>query len=137
MRRRFFLTGSWILILLGAAHLAGHVAGAQAGPSSETERQLLAVMRSTVVPGVNRTMLDLNTGFSLAFAFLPAALGSVNLTIAKGLPASSGLWRRLAIANAIWLSAMTIVSLRYWFMAPTSFLVAALIAFLGCLLAKE
>ena len=42
----------------------------------------------------------------------------------------SELIKRIAIVNALWLAAMTAVSLRYFFAAPTSFLAAALILFL-------
>jgi hypothetical protein len=37
--------------------------------------------------------------------------------------------KRLALINAIWLAAMTAISLHYFFAAPTTFLVAALLVF--------
>jgi len=37
--------------------------------------------------------------------------------------------KRVAGINTIWLAAMTVVSLRYFFVAPTSFLAPALLIF--------
>jgi hypothetical protein len=39
--------------------------------------------------------------------------------------------KQVALVNAIWLAAMTTTSLRYFFAAPTSFLVAGLVLWLG------
>jgi hypothetical protein len=41
----------------------------------------------------------------------------------------AGLLKRVALINAIWLAAMTAVSLYCFFAAPTSFLAAALLIF--------
>jgi hypothetical protein len=72
-------------------------------------------------------MQDLMTGYSIAFLLAALGLGAVDLSLRRE-PAE--LIKRIAIVNALWLAAMTAVSLRYFFAAPTSFLAAALILFL-------
>jgi hypothetical protein len=51
------------------------------------------------------------------------------------------LLKRVALVNALWLATMTIVSLRYFFVVPTSFLVTTLLPFIlawmKCLLALD
>jgi hypothetical protein len=41
----------------------------------------------------------------------------------------SGLLKRVALIHIIWLAVMTAVGLRYFFVAPTSFLATALLIF--------
>jgi hypothetical protein len=53
-------------------------------------------------------------------------LGVLDLVLARE---RTGLVKRVALINTIWLAAMTAVSLRYFFIAPTSFLVTALLIF--------
>jgi hypothetical protein len=40
------------------------------------------------------------------------------------------LLKRVALVSAVWLATMTIVSLRYFFVVPTSFLATSLLAFI-------
>jgi hypothetical protein len=56
----------------------------------------------------------------------PFAFGALDLMLSRE---RAGLLKRVALLNAIWLAALTAVSLHYFFAAPTSFLVAALLIF--------
>jgi len=125
--RRLFLAGALLLIVMGLVHSLSLVKAPV--PSNDTERQLLDLMfnyRFNLL-GSMRSMQDLMTGYSIAFLLAALGLGAVDLSLRRE-PAE--LIKRIAIVNALWLAAMTAVSLRYFFAAPTSFLAAALILFL-------
>jgi hypothetical protein len=125
--RRLFLAGALLLIVMGLVHSLSLVKAPV--PSNDTERQLLDLMfnyRFNLL-GSLRSMQDLMTGYSIAFLLAALGLGAVDLSLRRE-PAE--LIQRIAIVNALWLAAMTAVSLRYFFAAPTSFLAAALILFL-------
>jgi uncharacterized membrane protein YjjB (DUF3815 family) len=53
-------------------------------------------------------------------------VGALNLVLARE---RAGLLKRVALINTILLAAMTAVGLRYFFVAPNSLLVAALLIF--------
>jgi hypothetical protein len=125
--RRLFLAGALLLIVMGLVHSLSLVKAPL--PSNDTERQLLDLLSNYRfnLLGSMRSMQDLMTGFSIAFLLAALGLGAVDLSLRRE-PAE--LIKRIAIVNALWLAAMTAVSLRYFFAAPTSFLAAALILFL-------
>jgi hypothetical protein len=54
------------------------------------------------------------------------SFGVLDLMLARE---RGALLKRVALANIIWLAPMTAVSLHYFFAAPTSFLVVALLVF--------
>jgi hypothetical protein len=125
--RRLFLAGAILLIVMGLVHSLSLVKAPV--PSNDTERQLLGLMSSYKFDllGSLRSMQNLMTGFSISFMLAALGLGAVDLSLRRQ-PAA--LLKRIAIVNTLWLAAMTAVSLRYFFAAPTSFLAAALILFL-------
>ncbi len=124
--RRFFKSGGVFLILLGLVHSISFFE--KLVPANDTERQLLSLMSSYKfnLMGSHRSMGDLFQGFSVAFML--AALGMGALTVAVSNERTS-LLKRVALVIAIWLALMTGVSLHYFFAAPTSFLVVALLLF--------
>jgi len=124
--RRFFKSGGVFLILLGLVHSISFFE--KLVPANDTERQLLDLMSTYKfnLMGSHRSMGDLFQGFSVAFML--AALGMGALTVAVSNERTS-LLKRVALVIAIWLALMTGVSLHYFFPAPTSFLVVALLLF--------
>lgn len=124
--RRFFKAGAIVLILLGLAHSLSLFQNLV--PANDTERQLLALMTNYKfnLMGSMRTMDNLLRGFSICFMITALGLGLLDLALSGE---RAGLLRRVAMINALWLAAMTAVSLRYFFAAPTSFLVVALLLF--------
>ena len=76
--------------------------------------------------GSARSMADLMSGFSVSFMVAALGLGVLDLLLSRERP---GLLKRVALINAIWLAAMTAVSLQYFFVVPTSFLAAAWLIF--------
>jgi hypothetical protein len=114
------------LVLLGLLHSLSLLETPV--PANETEKQLSNLMANYTfnIMGSGRTMDDLMRGFSIAFMLGTIALGVLDLVLSGE---RTGLLRRAALINAIWLAAMTAVSLRYFFAAPTSFFIAALLVF--------
>jgi uncharacterized membrane protein len=97
-------------------------------PKNETEKQLLDLMTNYKfdLMGSVRSMSSLLRGFSIAFMLGAFALGAIDLLLSRE---RTGLLKRVALINTIWLAAMIAVSLRYFFIVPTSFLAAALLIF--------
>ena len=124
--RRFFITGAALLILLGLIHSLS-LLGTPV-PKNDTERQLLDLMSHYKfnVMGSMRSMDNFMRGFSISFMLGVLCVGAVDLVLSRE---PSGLLKRVALIHVIWLAAMTAVGLRYFFVAPTSFLAAALLIF--------
>jgi hypothetical protein len=124
--RRLFTTGAVVLVLLGLVHSLSLFE--KPVPANDTERQLfdLASNYKFNLLGSMRSMDNLLRGFSIAFMMGVIGLGALDLVLLRE---RTGLLKRVALINTIWLAVMTAVSLRYFFAAPTSFLVAALLIF--------
>ncbi|MFI5096875.1 MAG: hypothetical protein ACHQT6_02765 [Candidatus Acidiferrales bacterium] len=124
--RRFFKSGGVFLILLGLVHSISFFE--KLVPANDTERQLLDLMSSYKfnMMGSQRSMGDLFQGFSVAFMLAALAMGALTVAVSNE---RTSLLKRVALVIAIWLALMTGVSLHYFFAAPTSFLVVALLLF--------
>jgi len=64
--------------------------------------------------------------FSVAFLLAPLAFGVLDLVLSRE---RTGLLKRVALVQIIWLAAMIVVALRYFFAVPLAFLVVALLIF--------
>ena len=115
-----------VLVLLGLLHSLSLFQNPV--PANDTEKQLLNLMANYDfnLMGSSRTMNDLLRGFSIAFLLAALSFGALDLLLCRE---RAGLLKRVALMNAIWLAAMPAVSLRYFFVAPTSFLAVALLLF--------
>jgi hypothetical protein len=124
--RRLFKTGAGLLVLIGLVHSLSLLEPMV--PKNDTEKQLLDLMTNYKfdLMGSIRSMSNLLRGFSIAFMLGAFALGALDLLLS---PERSGLLKRAALINTIWLATMTAVSLRYFFVVPTSFLATALLIF--------
>lgn len=124
--RRLFTAGAVLLLLLGLVHSLSLIG--KSVPANDTERQLLDLMSNYKfnVMGSMRTMDNFLRGFSISFMLGLFCIGGLDLALAHE---RSGLLKRVALINCVWLAAMTAVDLRYFFVAPTSFLAVALIIF--------
>ena len=76
--------------------------------------------------GSMRSMDNLMRGFSISFMLAALGFGAFDLLLRRE---RGELLKRVALINVVWLAVMTAVSLRYFFPAPTSFLVVALLIF--------
>ena len=126
--RRLFTAGAAWLILLGLVHSLS-LFGKQV-PANETERQLLDLMvhYKFNVMGSMRSMDNFLRGFSISFMLAALVTGALNLTLVRE---RAALLKRVAFINALWLAAMTAVGVRYFFIVPTSFILVALLLFVG------
>jgi len=124
--RRLFAAGAVVLLLLGLVHSLSLI-GKQV-PANDTERQLLDLMSNYKfnAMGSMRTMDNFLRGFSITFLLSALSLGGLDLVLCRE---RDGLLKRVALVNVVWLAAMTAVSLRYFFILPTMFLVTALLIF--------
>ncbi len=124
--RRWFKIGAVWLLIIGAVHSLSLVK--QQVPANDTERQILELMTgyNFNLMGSLRSMSELMRGFSVAFMLAPLAFGALDLLLSRE---RAGLLKRVALVQVIWLAAMTVVSLRYFFLLPLSFLVIALLIF--------
>jgi hypothetical protein len=124
--RRLFKLGGAVLVLLGSVHAISLFE--KLVPANDTEKQLLDLMTSYRfnLMGSSRSMNDLLRGFSISFMLAALGFGALDLVLSGE---RSGLLKRVALVNAIWLAAMTAISVHYFFVAPTAFLVVALLIF--------
>jgi putative Mn2+ efflux pump MntP len=124
--RRFFKSGGVFLILLGLVHSLSFFE--KLVPANDRERQLLDLMSSYKfnLMGSLRSMDNLLQGFGVTFMLAALGMGALTLAVSNE---RTSLLKRVALVIAIWLAVMTGVSLHYFFAAPTSFLVAALLLF--------
>jgi hypothetical protein len=124
--KRLFTAGALVLILLGLVHSLSLIESQV--PANETEKQLFSLMSDYKfdLMGSMRSMDNLFRGFSISFMLAAIVMGVLDLFL-RG--ERAGLLKRVALINLIWLAAMSAVSLRYFFAAPTSFLVVPLLLF--------
>ena len=128
MARKLFLAGCWVMILTGGVHLLGHwqMMHMPTQGASPEETQLLGLMRSFRDPGTGRSTLELMLGFSLMFSLFDFGLGIGGLL--------AGPSRRAAVFGCVVTGAALVVSLLYFFAAPSTCLGLAFAAFLAAAL---
>ena len=124
--RRLFTTGAVVLVLLGVVHSLSLFE--KPVPANDTERQLMDLMTNYKfdLMGSMRSMKGFLRGFSISFMIGILGLGVLDLVLARE---RTELLKRVALVNAVWMATMILVSLRYFFVFPTSCLTAAAIIF--------
>jgi hypothetical protein len=124
--RRLFKIGIALLILIGLTHSLSLFR--DLAPANDTEKQLIALMTqyNFNLMGSMRSMDNLFRGFSISFMMAAFGIGALDLVL---MGERSGLLKRVAFINAIYLAMMVAVSLRYFFIMPTSFLAITLLVF--------
>ncbi|OLB83356.1 MAG: hypothetical protein AUI12_16610 [Acidobacteria bacterium 13_2_20CM_2_57_6] len=124
--RRLFKAGTVALLILGLVHSLSLIRDLV--PANETERQLIGLMSSYKfnLMGSMRSMADMLRGFSVSFMLGALGFALFDLLLFRE---RAGLLKRAALANIVWLAAMTAVSLRYFFIIPVSFLAVTLLIF--------
>jgi hypothetical protein len=124
--RRFFKLGAVWLLLLALVHAISLFQKPMA--TNETEKQLVDLMTNYKfqILGSPRSMYDFLRGFSIAFSLAAVVTGLFNLLVSGE---RSGLLKKVALLNVLWLAALSSVSLRYFFVVPTTFLVIAMLIF--------
>lgn len=126
-KRRFLKIGSWIFLLTAALHTVAHFLGDQE-PPDETGRQLHELAKTYSLPGINHTMIELLSGFSLQFSTFGLFVGLVGLFVAGS--ADERTVRRITWLECAVAGVLTGISALYFPIPP---LVLFALAFL-CLL---
>ena len=126
--KRLFTTGAIVLVLAGLVHSLSFFENPV--PANDKEKQLLDLMANYRfdLAGSMRSMDNLMLGFSVSFMLAVIVMGVLGLIMVRE---RVGLVKRVALIDAIWLAAMNVVSLRYFFVVPTAFLAIALLMFVG------
>jgi len=124
--RRLFVAGAIVLLLLGTVHSLSLFE--KPAPANDAEKQLLDLMSNYKfnLMGSIRSMNDLMRGFSIAFLAGAIAVGLLDLSLRRE---AARVLKSAASINVIWLAALTAVSLKYFFVVPTTFLMIALAIF--------
>ena len=125
--RRLFTAGGVWLLILGVVHSLSLIK--PLAPQNDTERQLIDLMTNYKfnLAGSMRSMGNLLTGFSVSFMLAALILGALGLVLRQQ---PEALLKRVALVYVLWLAAMAAVTIRYFFVFPTTFLVIALLLFL-------
>lgn len=114
---KLFRAGAYVLIALGVVHALSLFSDPQATNATEVELFRLMKTYQSGVMGAERSMWQFLTGFSISYSVLLMAAGGISLLVSRAVD-----WhvlRRLAFFNAAWLTTMTLVSIMYFFVAPT------------------
>jgi len=124
--RRLFKAGGIALLIIGAVHSISFFQPLL--PANDTEKQLLDLMSNYKfnLAGSLRSMDNLLTGFSMSFMLAALVLGAFDLLLSGE---RADLLKRATLMNILWLATTTAVSLRFFFIVPTSFLVATMLIF--------
>ena len=119
---RWFKAACFVLIALALVHSLSFLT-APPPPADETEAKLQELMRSykSDMMGVPRSVQQLLTGFLISFSVFAMTMGVAGLVVGPS--------RRLAAVYFGGLLVMTVVSIVWWFHAPTAFLAAATVCF--------
>ncbi len=125
---KLFRAGAYVLILLGLVHALSLFADQT--PANTTEAELFRLMKTYAsdVMGSSRTTWQFFYGFSMSYSVFCLATGGLSLAVSRSVD-----WhvlRRLAFFNAVWTTTMTLISIVYFFIAPTAFWATADVLFL-------
>ena len=125
----FFRIGCYALLITGLVHLSGFLV--EPVPADETEKQLYDLMTNYQVDvGTGTiTMEDIQTGFSLTFSVLLLWTGVLGLFLVKHLAQNPLTLRKIALIYSGGLVIETAISVIFFFIVPTAFLVLCLIFF--------
>ena len=120
------------MMLLGAAHLAGHYQGMKSfeNPAPGKETQLVEAMNGYIAGEGSGapSVTSLYMGFSLFFSLTSMLIGALVLAAARELAGNTAALRRISILLVLSLAGLLAVSAVYFIPPPTIFLAVALMA---------
>ncbi|GAA5526287.1 hypothetical protein [Herpetosiphon gulosus] len=116
MKTGFFgKLSAWIFILVGVGHTHFQLFETSANSNAAASLQQIQVQ----LPAAQRTMLELNTGFSLAMGYLLIVYGGLNLLIMWALGNDTVRLRSIWRFNSAVSLGLALLSLRYFFIFPS------------------
>ena len=124
--RRLFAAGAIVMVLLGLIHSLSLIR--RPIPANDTEQHLFLLMNTYQfnLMGSMRSMTDLFRGFSMAFTVASIGLGVLDFSLRRE---RTALLKRVALINVLWLLALVLIALRYFFAAPLTFQTVGLAIF--------
>lgn len=124
---RWMRFGSFVLIALALVHSLSFLT-APPPPVDGNEARMIELMKiPRAMMGVQRGTFDLLRGFLISFSVLPLTMGIAGLAAARSDDRRTA--RSVAGVFCLGLAAMTVVSVIWWFPAPTAFLAVAALLF--------
>lgn len=123
---RWMKLGSFVLIALALVHSLSFLT--TPAPVDANEAKMLELMKIPhSMMGVQRGTFDLWYGFLISFSVLSFTMGLVGFVAANSDDRRTA--RSVAGIFFLGLAAMTVVSIIWWFPAPSAFLAAAAVLF--------
>ena len=116
MRPGFFgKLSAWIFILVGVGHTHFQLFETSANSNAAARLQQIQVQ----LPAAQRTMLELNTGFSLAMGYLLIVYGGLNLLVMRAFGNDLARLRSIWRFNSAVSLGLALLSFRYFFSFPS------------------
>ncbi len=107
--------GAWIFMIVGLGHLYFQLFETSANPTAAASLEQIQVQ----LPATQRTMLELNTGFSLAMGYLLIGYGMLNLLIMRVMGNDAARLQAIWRFNSAVSLGLALLSLRYFFIFPS------------------
>jgi len=123
--RRLFSLAAVLLIVVAAAHTAGHAPMLFAGGPLPGVLGAMAAEREPLGMGMDPSMLDIHLSLVLTMSVTFVALGLVNLVVAGAADTSATTLRRLAWLDVAWVGAL--VALYAYYRIPPPLISTALV----------
>ena len=107
--------GAWIFMIVGLGHLYVQLFATEADSSAASRLRQIEVQ----LPGVQRSILQLHSGFSLTMGYLLIGYGMLNLLILRALGNEPARLRAIWRFNSVVSLGLAVLSLRYFFIFPS------------------
>lgn len=130
---RWHKISAWVLILMGAVHLAGTIYSFVTPPDTPEEVQVRKAMQAFVVPDPvfgPRSMMRLFDGFSLTFGAMAILWGALCLAAVRG-GGSLEFVRRMMRLNTLMCAVLMALCIGFFITPPATFVAVALICAIG------
>ncbi|HSG82073.1 MAG TPA: hypothetical protein VLC48_07480 [Gemmatimonadota bacterium] len=124
-----FRLGTYVLLITALVHLIGHFY--KRPPANDQERQLLELMTGyrMDVGGIQRSVQQVLSGFSLTFSVLLLFVAALNLAVIRLAPEERRFVHAITMVNTIGTGILLVISAVSFPLPPTLLLGAAYAAF--------
>ncbi|MCZ8519938.1 MULTISPECIES: LIC_13387 family protein [Paenibacillus] len=125
---RYYSFASWLFVLLGLLHNVVFVLRSSMNPAVRVQNPVIQSMEDYKIELFGtHTMLQFYEGFSLTMGCLFLLLGFMNVLVSRSLPLPA--LRSAALFNAFACLVLTALSLVYFHLLATSFLLLSLLGY--------
>lgn len=120
---------AWTLFAMGVGHMVSHIVGLGdlVNPKDEATRAAVVAMKNQIVsdPMGDRSMLEFYLGFSIFLAAATIIIAALVLMAIRLMKDDAAQLRRFARIYLAGTFVMTVISIKYFILAPTVFLLVA------------